>query len=133
MNFNDIELPSNRKFGFFFTTIFFLATCYTYIYDFFYSSYVLFFITLSFLIISIVKPNSLIFLNRLWMRLGFFLGMIINPIVLGLIFFGLFAPVSILTRIFGRDQLRIKIISRDTYWKNKSSEITSTHSFKNQF
>ena len=67
------------------------------------------------------------------MRLGFFLGMIINPIVLGLIFFGLFAPVSILTRIFGRDQLRIKIISRDTYWKNKSSEITSTHSFKNQF
>ena len=40
-----------------------------------------------FLIITITRPNLFTFLNRLWIELGIFLGKIISPIVMGLIFF----------------------------------------------
>ncbi len=64
------------------------------------------------------------------MRLGILLGMIISPIVLGIIFFGILTPYGIIMRIFRRDQLRLKKNSDNLRWLNKSSEKTN---FERQF
>ena len=66
------------------------------------------------------------------MMLGFILGLIVSPIVLGIIFFGLFTPVAILMSILGRDELRLKPSVQSTHWVERKLDQQSG-SFKNQF
>ena len=132
LKLSKIELPSNRRFGFFFAFIFALAATYwfysenlTWAYTFFLTSFV-------FLIISLLKSEALLPLNKLWMRFGLLLGMIISPIVLGIIFFGLFTPIAILMHLIGRDELRLKFTKKTSYWISRNESIQS-ESFKQQF
>ena len=132
MKFSEIELPSNRKFGFFFTFVFSVAATY-----FYYSAnttwaYVFIAAAFSFLLVTLVKSDALLPLNKLWMRFGLLLGMIVSPIVLGIIFFGLFTPIAMLMRLSGRDELRLKFTQKKSHWISRSEPIKS-ESFKNQF
>ena len=132
MNFSEIELPSNRKFGFFFTFVFVVVAAY-----FFYSTKVMWayaftLVSLIFLVITLVKSHALLPLNKLWMRFGLLLGMIVSPIVLGIIFFGLFTPIAILMRLSGRDELRLKLNKKSSHWIPRREPILS-ESFNHQF
>ena len=70
-----------------------------------------------FLLAAGLKPASLNPLNRLWMKLGLLLHRIVNPIVMGLLFYGTIWPTGIMMRMRGRDLLRLKREpSSDTYW-----------------
>ena len=117
MKTSELELPTNKKFGFFFTAIFLIATTYFYINN--ASSSVVItlgVIGLSFLVATLVNPDLLLPLNRLWMRFGQLLGMIISPIVMGIIFFGLFTPMSLTMHLFRRDELRLRFGNKKTHW-----------------
>ena len=129
---SEIELPSNRKFGFFFTFIFSVAATY-----FYYSAklgwvYVFLAAAFVFLIITLVKSNALLPLNKLWFRFGLLLSMIVSPIVLGVIFFGLFTPIALLMRLSGRDEMKLKYSQKESHWIKRSESIKAD-SFKNQF
>ena len=133
MNLSRIELPSNRNFGLFFTAVFSAIGVYflneasnTIAYAFFIFATVL-------LATTICKADLLLPLNKLWIRFGLLLGMIFNPIVLGIIFFGLFTPISLFMKLFGRDELRLKLSDRDSHWKERTSDNTQTGTFENQF
>tara|TARA_B100000768_G_C11234113_1_gene356431 strand:- start:465 stop:869 length:405 start_codon:yes stop_codon:yes gene_type:complete len=132
MQFSEIELPSNRKFGFFFTFVFAVASAYFYNATSASWSYAFGLTSLSFLIISAVKAEILLPLNKLWMRFGLLLGMIVSPIVLGVIFFGLFTPIAFFMRLSGRDELRLKLSKKASYWISHSEPLKS-ESFKQQF
>ena len=132
LNKTDLKLPSNRRFGFFFTFVFAGAAAY-----FYYSAniswaYVFIVATLIFLLITLVKSDALLPLNKLWMRFGLLLGMIVSPIVLGTIFFGLFTPIAMLMRLSGRDELRLKFTQKASHWISRGEPIKS-ESFKHQF
>lgn len=132
MKFSEIELPSNRKFGVFFTFVFAVAAAY-----FYYSAsvswaYVFTATALIFLLITLIKSDALLPFNKLWMRFGHLLGMIVSPIVLGIIFFGLFTPIAILMRRSGRDELRLKFTQKASHWISRGEPIKS-ESFKHQF
>ena len=132
MKFPELELPSNRKFGFFFTFIFLVAA------GIFHSkqstsvAYIFAILSLVFLLISSVQADLLLPLNKLWMRFGLLLGTIVNPIVLGLIFFVLFTPIAFLMRLSGRDKLRLKFKEKNTHWIKRGTPM-QTESFKYQF
>ena len=132
MKFSQVELPSNRKFGFFFTAVFLIAAAFSYSTGNLFVFYMMNIIGMIFFIITIVNANILLPLNKLWMGFGFILGMIISPIVLGVIFFGLFTPIGILTRIFGRDELRLSYKKKLSYWVYRETG-EYTQSFKNQY
>lgn len=132
MKFSEIELPSNRKFGLFFTFVFAVAAAYLYNSENMTWVYVFIAASIIFLIITLVRDEFLLPINKLWMRFGILLGMIVSPIVLGLIFFGLFMPIAIFMRLFGRDELRIKLSNKVSHWTSRSEPIKSD-SFKNQF
>lgn len=132
MNFSEIKLPSNRKFGFFFAFVFALAAAYLYQSAVLNWAYVLFAIAAIFLVVTLVRSDALLPLNKLWMRFGLLLGMIVSPIVLGIIFFGLFTPISVFMRLSGRDELRLKFNNRVSHWITRSEPI-KPESFKNQF
>jgi hypothetical protein len=133
MKISEVGLPSNRKFGFFFTVVFVAAGVY-FLYE---ESAALtpaaFGLSVLIFIVSLAKPELLLPLNKLWMRLGLLLGMISTPIVMGVIFFGLFTPIAILMRLFGRDELRLKVRLRQSHWKLREISTVSSEAFKNQF
>ena len=132
MKFSEIELPSNRKFGIFFTFVFALAAAYFYNSDIMTWAYLFSATSFIFLVITLVKDELLLPLNKLWMRFGLLLGIIVSPIVLGVIFFGLFTPIAMLMRLSGRDELKLKFSRKASHWISRSEPIKSG-SFKNQF
>jgi hypothetical protein len=66
------------------------------------------------------------------MKFGLFLGSIVSPIVLGIIFFGLFSPYGIIMRIMKRDELRLRKIDNESYWLYRSSRSQKTD-FEKQY
>ena len=132
MQFSEIQLPSNKKFGFFFTFVFAVTSVYFYNATSASWSYAFGLISLLFLIISAVKAEILLPLNKLWMHFGHLLGMIVSPIVLGIIFFGLFTPIAFVMRLSGRDELRLKFIKKPSHWISRNDPLKS-ESFKHQF
>ena len=133
MKFSDVELPSNRKFGFFFSGVFIIVSVYFYLEERSLTSQLFAMFATFFLLLALFKPNLLLPLNKLWMYFGLLLGMIVSPIVLGLIFFVLFFPLGIVMRMFGRDVLRIQFKKRESYWIPREPADPKSNSFKNQF
>ena len=132
MNFSDVELPSNRMFGFFFTFVFGLSAVYFYTNDLFSWTYAMSSVSALFLIVAVLRADILLPLNKLWMRFGHLLGMIISPIVIGIIFFGLFTPIAFIMRLSRRDELRLKFLKKPSHWISRSEPIKS-ESFKHPF
>tara|TARA_B100000902_G_scaffold59136_1_gene66156 strand:- start:653 stop:1069 length:417 start_codon:yes stop_codon:yes gene_type:complete len=130
--FSEIELPSNKKFGYFFTLIFLIITGYFFLNKSLNLAYVFATISITLFFITITKADLLLYPNKLWIQFGLLLGMIISPIVLGVLFFVLFTPTAILMKIFGRDELRIKFKKNTSYWIERETQINSD-SFSNQF
>jgi len=97
------------------------------------TAYILIAIGGSLLIAGAVAPSVLRPLNRAWMALGLLLGKVISPIVLGIIFFIVITPVSVLTRAFGRDELKLKRNGATTYWLERSPPGPESLSFTKQF
>ncbi len=132
MTLFETELPSNRKFGFFFTVVSLIAAGYFWHKT--STSFAYSFATLSaiFFVTTFIKADLLLPLNKLWMRFGLLLGMIVSPILLGLIFFVLFTPIAFAMRLFGRDELRLQFRDKGSHWINREAP-TQSESFKNQF
>lgn len=81
----------------------------------------------------LIAPGVLAPLNQAWFRLGAMMARIVNPVVLGTIFFGLLTPVAIASRLLGRDELGLKKVERDSYWYPRSPSRFDLESFKRQF
>ncbi len=132
MRFEEIELPSNRRFGTFFIIIFSIIAIYFFYLKIYTIVFTLIFLAAIFFLITFLKPKWLLPLNKFWMRIGYVLGIIISPIVMAFIFFGLITPYSIVMRIIGRDELRLIKTVNKSYWifrEHKSSQID----FRRQF
>ena len=128
----EIKLPSNHKFGFFFSTIFLLASLYSYYIDSEIMVYVLGTLCGTFLVTTIINAKILLPLNKLWMKFGVLLGMIVSPIIMGIIYFGIFTPIAIIMRLSGRDELRLQFKKQKTHWINRKT-LNEVDSFKKQF
>ena len=85
---------------------------------------------LIFLILGILDSKYLTPLNRFWMKFGLFLGKIISPIVMGIVFFWVVTPIGILMKIFGKDLLNIKYKKNESYWVYRKDKFGS---MKRQF
>ena len=70
-----------------------------------------------FLLAAWLKPSALHPLNLVWLKLGLILHRIVNPIVMGLLFYGTVYPTGLVMRMRGGDLLRLKRDpSADSYW-----------------
>lgn len=129
----NIKLPSNRKFGLFFSIIFLILGTYFSYEKNIVIAFSFFFLAIIFFSITIINQDLLHPLNKLWMKFGIFLGKFFSPIILGVLFFGLFTPISLLMKLFQRDELRLKINNRKTHWKMREKNNNEKNSFKHQF
>ena len=133
MKFSEIELPSNRKFGFFLVFVFASVGVYCHYISNAAEYAIIFGVGASiFLLVTLLKSDVLRPLNKLWMHFGVLLGTIVAPMVLGIIFFGLFTPTALVARFGKRDELRLTLIQKSSYWISRS-ELIKSESFKHQF
>lgn len=129
----EAPLPSNLQFGRFFSAVFAAAALYAYWKGAHLSATALLVLSALFATLAIYAPNRLAPMNRLWSYLGLFLGKIVNPIVLGFLFFVVLTPVSMVGRLFGRDALSLKRRVASSYWVDREVGRIEATSFKNQF
>ena len=52
-------------------------------------------------------------------KFGILLGSVVSPIVMGLVFFLVVTPISLLLKLFGKDVLMLKKNNLKTYWIQK--------------
>ena len=130
----NIELPSNRKFGLFFSFVFLLLGGYiAYAHGAGKWAYVAFAVSVGFFIAAMVFPKYLRPLNKGWAYIGLLIGLVVSPIVLGLIFFGMFTPMALFMRIKGRDELRVKKTKDSSHWITRDPKGPPPSSYKDQF
>ena len=56
-----------------------------------------------FLILGLTNSKILSPLNKLWIKFGEILGIVVAPLVMALVYFIVLTPVSLTVRIFGKD------------------------------
>jgi hypothetical protein len=61
-----------------------------------------------------------------WMALGYAIGRVVSPIVMGVIYFALITPVALIFRWTGRDELGLRR-SKKTYWKDLAEPPPNDH------
>ncbi len=133
MDFKDIKLPSNKKFALFFCFVFLVSALYLFYKDLSPYGHYSLVTAFLFLCVAFIKPTLVSPLNKAWMFIGFVIGKIISPLVLGAIFFLLITPLAIILKISGRDELNLKNKSVNSYWRDRNEKTLAPSSFKNQF
>ena len=131
--YKELLLPSNRKFGIFFSVVFALISLYFFYAEFNDYASAFFFISILLALVALLKDNLLLPFNIAWIKLGNIMGILINPIILSLIFFILITPISIITYLFGRDELNLRKKDDNSFWKIRDAESQKPDSFNNQF
>jgi len=126
---NDIKISSNKNFGIVFFLVFLLIAIYPILKD---GNIRLWSLVIAaiFLFLGLTKSRILTPLNKVWFKFGLFLGKIVSPIVMGVIFFAVVTPTSFFVKIFGQDLLKLKYNNNKTYWIEKSGPKSK---MKNQF
>jgi hypothetical protein len=85
-------------------------------------------------LVAFTKPSALGPLNRLWIKLGMFLGKVVSPVALAVLFYGVFMPIGALLRMTGKDPLRRSHDrSADTYWLRREPPGPAPDSIDKQF
>jgi hypothetical protein len=125
------KIPSNRKFGWLFSIITAFSCAYFYWKAEESLSIFLGLASALFAIFAVVAPNFLEPFNKAWFTLGLLIGKIVNPMVLGIIYFMVIFPTALVMRLFGRDELLMKKRHVLSYWVAKDP--ADPNSFKNQF
>ena len=129
MNKNQIKISSNRSFGIVFFIFFLIVSIYPLIKGGEIRIWSLI-VALIFLILGIVNSNFLTPLNKIWFKFSIFLGNFVSPIIMGIVFFLVVTPISLILRLLGKDILNLKKNNKRTYWIDKSEPKSK---MKNQF
>ena len=130
---DDGEGSSDRSFGFVFAAVFALIGLYN-VWHHGRAWPWLALIAAGFLAVALIRPALLARLNRLWMKFGLLLAMIINPIVLGILFFLVFTPMALVARLVGKDFLKLRSQPEaKSYWVVRDPPGPEPVSMKDQF
>ena len=54
---------------------------------------------------ALIHPNSLRWIYYPWMKLGLIMQSIVNPIIMGVVFYGVILPIGFLMRLSGKDPM----------------------------
>ena len=126
---DEVKLGSNRSFGVVFFVVFLLIALYPLINSQDIRLWSLI-ISIIFLVLGLANSKILTPLNKVWFKFGIFLGKIISPIIMGIIFFLVVTPIGLLMRALGKDVLNLKYNDNKSYWIEKSGPKSK---MKNQF
>tara|TARA_B100000214_G_scaffold370149_1_gene344339 strand:- start:482 stop:868 length:387 start_codon:yes stop_codon:yes gene_type:complete len=126
---SEIKLPTNRNFGIVFAVVFLIISFWPLLNGDAIRNWSLL-VSIIFFILALINSKILTPLNKIWFKFGIFLGKIVSPIVMSIIFFLVITPTGFFMKLIGKDLLRLKKKDRDTYWINKDK---NSGSMRRQF
>ena len=126
---DEVKIGSNKSFGVVFFIVFLIIGTYPLLSQNDVRLWSLI-ISIIFLILGLLNSNILNPLNKLWFKFGIFLGKIISPLIMGIIFFLVVTPIGFIMRLLGKDILNLKYNENKSYWIEKKGPKSK---MKNQF
>jgi hypothetical protein len=91
-------------------------------------------LAVAFAAIVLVRPALLHPLNLAWAKLSLLLAKVVNPIVMGLLFFVAITPVALILRLLGKDPLRLRFDpAAGSYWLHRQPPGPAPETMSNQF
>ena len=129
MKSSNIKIGSNKSFGIVFFLFFLIVSIFPLFKDGNIRIWPLV-IAITFLILAQLNSKILTPLNKTWFKFGILLGSFVSPIVMGIVFFAIVTPTSLVMRVLGKNLLNLKKDNKKTYWIARS-KIKSK--MKNQF
>jgi hypothetical protein len=130
-----VKPPSEKSFGITFAVVFGLIAAWLFwrkhvpIYTVLAAAAALFFLAAGFLTPQLLRP-----INLVWLKFGLLLHKIVNPLVMGLLFYVVFTPMGFIMRLAGKDLLSLKRDSAaPSYWTPRQTTGEVEASMKNQF
>ena len=129
MDNSNIKIGTNKSFGIVFFVFFLIVSIFPILNDGDIRVWSLI-ISLIFLILGILNSKILTPLNQIWFKFGILLGRFVSPVVMGIIFFAIVTPTSLIMRVLQKNLLNLKKGNKKTYWIERS-KIKSK--MKNQF
>ena len=127
---NDIKVGSVKSFGIVFFLFFVIIALYPILNNHSIRIWSLI-VGFIFLFLGIFKSPILKPLNFIWFKFGLFLGKFIAPIVMGIVYFVVVFPTSLLLKLFKKNYLNIKYDrNKSSYWVTIKDKNTS---MKDQF
>ena len=130
-SYSSIKIGSEKNFGIVFGIFFILLSSYLYLKNIHIHSYIFLFLSFFCLIFAFIKPSIFKIPNIIWSKLGIFMGIIISPIVLLIIYCFLVTPIGLFMKLLGKDLLNEKINKKkQSYWTKR---INQMNNMKDQF
>ena len=115
---NKIKISSNRNFGLVFFIVFLIVSTWPLTNEEpvrIWSAI----ISLVFLVLGLMNSKLLTPLNLIWFKFGILLGVIVSPIVMGIVFFLVITPTGLIMKTMGKDLLNNKYDKKKAgYWLN---------------
>jgi hypothetical protein len=120
MNKNKIKISSNKSFGLVFFVFFLIISLFPLFKD---GNIRIWAIipSIIFLILGLLNSPILSPLNKIWFKFGILLGSFMSPIAMGIVFFIVVTPTSLIMKMFGKNLLGLKKNNKKSYWIERSS------------
>ena len=119
-----IKLPTNRNFGYVFSGVFLIISLWPLLNNGqirVWSSI----IVIIFFILGTMNSSLLTPFNKLWFKFGIFLGKIVSPLVMMIIFFVIMTPIGLFMKLLKKDILNLKYNKNSSYWIKRTNKKTS--------
>ena len=129
MKDSNIKIGSNKSFGIVFFIFFSIVSVFPLLKDENIRIWSLI-IAIIFLILGLLNSKILTPLNKIWFKFGILLSSFISPVVMGIVFFGIVTPTSLIMKVLGKNLLNLKKGNKKTYWIERS---VIKSKMKNQF
>jgi len=126
---SNIKIGTNKSFGIVFFIFFSIVSVFPLLKDGNIRIWSLI-IAIIFLILGLLNSKILTPLNKIWFKFGILLSSFISPVVMGIVFFGIVTPTSLIMKVLGKNLLNLKKGNKKTYWVERS---VVKSRMKNQF
>jgi hypothetical protein len=121
-----VPLPSNRKFGWTFAVLFALVGLI--------GHPLLLPVAAAFALVTATRAHWLAPLNRAWMKLGALMHAVVSPVMMAIMFFGVFTPMGWAMRRCGWDAMRrARDATAKSYWIERDPAGPADDSYRNLF
>ena len=125
----NIKIGSNKSFGVVFSIVFLIVALYPVLNNNSIRTWSVL-LSLIFLILGLLNSPILSPLNKIWFYFGIFLGKIVSPLIMAIIFFIVVTPIGFIMRLLKKDILNLRFNNNKTYWIKKDGPKSK---MKNQF
>tara|TARA_B100001057_G_C22652161_1_gene872492 strand:- start:260 stop:643 length:384 start_codon:yes stop_codon:yes gene_type:complete len=125
----NIKIGSNKSFGVVFSIVFLIVALYPVLNNNGIRTWSVI-LSLIFLVLGLLNSPILSPLNKIWFYFGIFLGKIVSPLIMAIIFFIVVTPIGFIMRLLKKDILNLSFNNNKTYWIKKDGPKSK---MKNQF